>query len=138
MYVLGIVHFLCLCFAYTLVDDTCGEGEVRLVGGHSVKEGRVQMCHNQEWHSVCANNWSDSGTEAKVVCSQLGYTGDSGLYACTFIAVLANFGRDQEVEISAWGDDRHRGLRPGVRTSPGLSRFRELKCSASFGCSIVT
>ena len=75
-----LTFFASVLLIYTLVDDICGEGEVRLVGGHSVKEGRVQVCHNQEWHSVCADNWSDTGTEAKVVCSQLGYTGDSGLY----------------------------------------------------------
>ena len=47
---------------------------MRLVGGHSVKEGRVQVCYSGEWYSVCADHWSESGAEAKVVCSQLGYS----------------------------------------------------------------
>ena len=52
---------------------------MRLVGGHSVKEGRFQMCHEGEWHSVCADSWSESGSEARTVCATLGYIGDSGM-----------------------------------------------------------
>ena len=52
---------------------------MRLVGGHSVKEGRVQMCREGEWHSVCGDSWSESGAEARTVCATLGYIGDSGM-----------------------------------------------------------
>ena len=61
-------------------DDTCRENSVRLVGGHTVKEGRVQICHNGDWHSVCADSWSETeaATAASVLCLGLGYSGDSG------------------------------------------------------------
>ncbi|CAI8027223.1 Deleted in malignant brain tumors 1 protein [Geodia barretti] len=71
--------------AVVCTDTTCEEDGVRLVGGHSVKEGRFQMCHEGEWHSVCADSWSESGAEARTVCATLGYIGDS---------VTADFGRD--------------------------------------------
>ena len=54
------------------------EGTVHLVGGHNVKEGRVKICYNGEWHSVCGDRWSEMGGEADVVCSTLGYSDELG------------------------------------------------------------
>ena len=53
-------------------------GAVHLVGGHDLKEGRVQMCYNGEWHSICSDNWSEMNGEADVVCSTLGYSTELG------------------------------------------------------------
>ena len=54
------------------------DGIVRLVGGHNVKEGRIQVCYNGEWHSICSDNWSEMDGEADVVCSTLGYSAQLG------------------------------------------------------------
>ena len=60
------------------LDQTCVEGTLRLVGGPTIREGRVQMCYNGEWHSVCGDRWSEMGGEADVVCSTLGYSAELG------------------------------------------------------------
>ena len=65
-------------FNTLFLDTTCMEGTVHLVGGHNVKEGRVQICYNGEWHSVCGDRWSERGSEADVVCSTLGYSAELG------------------------------------------------------------
>ena len=50
----------------------CTHGNVRLVGGSNQYEGRVEVCINGNWHSVCDDDWE--GPDATVVCRQLGYS----------------------------------------------------------------
>ena len=41
--------------------------------GESETEGRVEVCINKRWGTVCSDMWSDNN--AMTVCRQLGYTG---------------------------------------------------------------
>ncbi len=58
-----------------LVLGNCTDGEVRLVNGTLPNEGRVEVCFDNLWGTVCDDGWGRS--EAAVVCRQLGYSAAS-------------------------------------------------------------
>ena len=64
----------------------CFDGDVRLVNGSQPYRGRVEVCLNEVWGTICADisrsRWDWSLVEANVVCRQLGYPGacENSLY----------------------------------------------------------
>jgi len=52
------------------VFSNCTDGDVRLVNSSSPVEGRVEVCYNNAWGTVCNNQFSSE--DATVVCHQLG------------------------------------------------------------------
>ena len=60
----------------------CSDGEVRLAEGRHSMEGRVEMCYNGVWGTVCSNSWDIN--DAVVVCRQLGYSNSGLLYYTSY------------------------------------------------------
>ncbi len=61
------------------VSTQCDNGDIRLINGTVPNEGRVEVCVNSTWGTVCDGMWENDDTE--VVCKQLGYTPDGINYS---------------------------------------------------------
>ena len=79
----------------TLMAD-CKDGEIRLVGGNTKYEGRVEVCINHVWGTVCSSRYDAfyfnfkyhwGAPDTKVVCRQLGHQ-DLGIVACYKLHIL--------------------------------------------------
>ena len=55
----------------------CEDGDIRLVGGASESEGRLEVCFDKRWGTIDGDGWTD--TDTQVACKQLGYS-TSGIY----------------------------------------------------------
>ena len=51
------------------MSSDCDDGDVRLVDGSNALEGRLEVCFNNAWGTVCGNQF-DSDT-AGIICNQL-------------------------------------------------------------------
>ena len=54
---------------FIFVVTVCRLGDIRLVNGNSSLEGRIEMCYNDAWSTICHTSWESSG--AQQVCRQL-------------------------------------------------------------------
>ena len=78
------IYNLFIIFIISHINVECNNEEIRLVGGESSDEGRLEICYNDIWTPVCVTYFHDE--EAAVACKQLGYTH----YSCTYVTLSLN------------------------------------------------
>ena len=73
----------------------CNDTDIRLVGGSNQYEGRVEICFNETWGTICDGSWSTN--DANVACRQLGYAA-TGIFKETLEYCHSYFSHKQEQE----------------------------------------
>ena len=69
-------------------QSNCTDGDIQLVGGSNKYEGRIEVCINQAWGTVCGFSVLLTGT-AEVVCRQIGALtlGNVSVQCCQLVTV---------------------------------------------------
>lgn len=62
----------CIIYMFSVPNATSSAPTVRLVGGLTTAQGRVQVNYNGYWGSICDDSWDDR--DAKVICKMLGFS----------------------------------------------------------------
>ena len=55
-------------------EQSCTDWDIRLLGGSSPSQGRVEVCYMNQWGTICNNGQTVLPALANVICRQLGYS----------------------------------------------------------------
>ena len=63
-------------FIVDIVIGPCIDGSIHIIpsNARSAIKGRVEVCFNGIWGTICSLNWDDQ--DASVACKQLGYSAE--------------------------------------------------------------
>lgn len=54
-----------------MTEDVCTHGELRLQDGPNVRAGRLELCVNNVWGTVCANTFDEG--DAALACATMNF-----------------------------------------------------------------
>ena len=74
------------------------DDDLRLRGGATHNEGRLEIFHDHEWGTICDDFFGRR--DAKVACKQMGYTGAEAYLTDVAVAPDRRFWLDESI---AWG-----------------------------------
>ena len=93
-----IPQYAQIAIILNIVLAPCAHGDVRLTGGQSENEGRLEICNSLSvWGTVCNKHWTQA--VSKVACHSFGYGYEEGahiteikIHKCTmYISVTGHF-----------------------------------------------
>ena len=100
-------HKLAVQVSYIFVMPLCISAEnlkVRLKGGHTAQEGRVEILKNGSWGTICGSHWGIA--EASVVCRMLDYAAAEESH----VSSRHGPGSGDIYVVSCWGIEPKLGL----------------------------
>ena len=75
-----------------IAEGDCEDGDIRLVNGDTQYEGRLEICINNAWGTICrSNTWYNRWTtiDSNVACRQLGHMELGNNYKIVFSTVIS-------------------------------------------------
>ena len=122
----SITIIIILSYHYYSIDPP--QFSVRLIGGSTRYEGRLQTFFNSKWGSVCNNEWDFN--DARVTCRQLGFS--DALMAVTSL----KYGNADEEEEYFLDSVKCSGDEPGLHYCES-SGFGNQACGISEVAGVV-
>ena len=61
-----------------LFPTGCSHGSIRLTNGTSSMNGRVEVCQNGDWGTVCDDEWTT--VDSNIACRQLGFSNSGKMH----------------------------------------------------------
>ncbi|XP_072166896.1 CD5 antigen-like [Diadema setosum] len=123
-----------LCGHYEDAGVVCSdgvdvEGKLRLVGGSTPRQGRVEIYHGGEWGTICDDS-SWARKDAMVTCRQLGFDGVKYIYLflsgldqrpnhLSDVDCTGHESRIEDCSHSGWGSTCSIGLEADIECSGG-------------------
>ena len=66
----------------------CESGSIRLANGDTPFSGRVEVCNEEAWGTVCDDSWTQA--DANVACLQAGFSRFGEIHIIQTQAILLN------------------------------------------------
>ena len=108
---------------YYYYYSACVSGSIRLVGGTVPWEGRVEVCKDESWGTVCDDFWSTE--DATVACRWAGFSPISQLVYSLLVTVVL-------VKIILFADSTALS-RAAFGLGTGPIHFDDLRCTGNEG-----
>ena len=82
-------HYSSMYIVSIIIAVGCANNTLRLAGSSNGYEGRVELCRNNVWGTICDDGWET--LDASVACRQLGFspTGISYVQDVNFIVLIS-------------------------------------------------
>ena len=68
----SLTHLVWPHLLHIALGTECSDGSIRLIGSTVARQGRVEICLEGRWGTVCDTSWDSR--DAAVVCRQLGHS----------------------------------------------------------------
>ena len=80
-----------------MIVSDCNDGDIRLVSVSNPMSGRVEVCHDGVWGTVCNSNFGL--VDAAVACKQLGYSKPGAVNQCSSETNPYNYNMDSHTPL---------------------------------------
>ena len=77
----------CIAIGEYITHSNCSDGEIRLAGKVTTTSGRLEICYNKVWGTVCSRGWELK--DSYVACRELGFHQNGNDFVTVDVVAIA-------------------------------------------------